>query len=82
MIGASRDPASIGGRLFANLIRGNFAGAVHPVNPKAAAVQGVRPRPSVLDVPGPVDVAFVVVPAAALLEVAEECSRKGIRGSW
>lgn len=80
VIGASRDPASIGGRLFANLIRGNFAGAVHPVNPKAAAVQGVRAYPSVLDVPGPVDVAFVVVPAAAVLEVAEECARKGVRG--
>ena len=41
MIGASRDPASIGGRLFRNLITRPFAGVVYPVNPTAEAVQGV-----------------------------------------
>ena len=41
VIGASRDPASIGGRLFRNLIDAPFTGVVYAVNPKAPVVQGV-----------------------------------------
>ena len=41
VIGASRDPATIGGRLLRNLITQPFAGVVYPVNPTSSAVQGV-----------------------------------------
>ena len=40
VIGASRDPGAIGGRLFLNLLEGRFHGVVYPVNPRATAVQG------------------------------------------
>ena len=42
-----------------------FSGPVYPVNPNAAVVQGVVAYPAVADVPGEVDLAFIVVPAAA-----------------
>ena len=45
VIGASRNPASIGGRLFHNLLGQSFAGAIYPVNPSASAVNGVRAYP-------------------------------------
>ena len=80
VIGASRDPASIGGRLLHNLLSGPFQGVVHPVNPAASAVQGVPASPTVLDVAGEVDVAFIAVPAARVLEVARQCGQKGVRG--
>jgi acetyl coenzyme A synthetase (ADP forming)-like protein len=80
VIGASRDPASIGGRLFRNLVTQPFSGVVYPVNPKASHVQGVVAYPSVLEVPGPVDVAFIAVPADRVLDAARECGRKGVRG--
>ena len=80
VIGASRDPASIGGRLLHNLLSGPFQGVVHPVNPSAPAVQGVTASPTVLDVAGEVDVAFIAVPAARVLEVARQCGEKGVRG--
>jgi acetyl coenzyme A synthetase (ADP forming)-like protein len=80
VIGASRDSATIGGQLFHNLLTTEFRGPVYPVNPKADVVHGVVAYPSIRDVPGGVDVAFVVVPAAHVAEVARECGAVGVRG--
>lgn len=80
VIGASRDSATIGGQLFHNLLTTEFHGPVYPVNPKADVVHGVVAYPSIHDVPGDVDVAFVVVPAAFVARVARECGEKGVRG--
>jgi acetyl coenzyme A synthetase (ADP forming)-like protein len=80
VIGASRDRSSIGGQLFHNLLTEEFHGPVYPVNPKAEVVHGVPAYPSIEKVPGPVDVAFIVVPAAFVLQVARECGEKGVRG--
>ncbi len=79
VIGASRDPSTIGGRLLRNLITQPFSGVVYPVNPTSPAVQGVVAYPSVLDIPGEVELAFVVVPAAHVLGVARECGEKGVK---
>ncbi|NNK91263.1 MAG: GNAT family N-acetyltransferase, partial [Acidimicrobiia bacterium] len=80
VIGASRDPASIGGRLFANLVRGNFIGPVFPVNPSAQSIQSVRAYQTVSDIPDPVDLAFIVVPAQYVTAIVEECAAKGVKG--
>jgi acetyl coenzyme A synthetase (ADP forming)-like protein len=80
VIGASRDSTTIGGQLFHNLLTHEFHGPVYPVNPKAAVVHGVVAYPSVKDVPGPVDVAFICVPAASVAPVVRECGEKGVRG--
>jgi acetyl coenzyme A synthetase (ADP forming)-like protein len=52
---------------------------VYPVNQKADTVQSVAAYPSVLDCPGPVDLAIVVVPAREVIQVAQECAAKGAR---
>ena len=80
VIGASRDPSSIGGRLFENLLMTEFHGPVYPVNPKADVVHGVVAYHSIAEVPGDVDIAFVVVPAPFVSDVARECGEKGVRG--
>jgi acetyl coenzyme A synthetase (ADP forming)-like protein len=80
VIGASTTPGSIGSRLFANLLDSGFTGALFPVNSRAPVVHSVRAYPSVLDIPDPVDLAFIAVPARAVLEVVSECARKGVRG--
>ncbi len=79
VIGASRERESIGGELFRNLIEADFNGPVYPVNRKAAVVQSVAAYDSVLKCPGPVDLAFIVVPAAAVIGTARECAQKGVR---
>ncbi len=80
VIGASRRPDSIGGRLFHNLISQGFSGPIYPVNPTATFVHSVRAYPTVLDIPDPVDLAFIVVPAKHVVPVVRECAEKGVRG--
>ncbi len=80
VIGASRDPASIGGRLFHNLVAAPFSGAVYPVNPSAPSIQGVTSYPSIDAIPGAVDLAFIAVPARGVLDAASACGAKGVRG--
>jgi len=79
VIGASRNRGSIGGEVFHNLLSYGFQGPVHPVNQSADVVQCVPAYKSVQDIPGPVDLAVVVVPAAHVLEATEECGLKGVR---
>ena len=79
VIGASRAVSSLGGQLFHNLLMTQFNGPVYPVNPKADVVHGVPAYPSIGEVPGDVELAFIVVPAPLVLDVTRECGEKGVR---
>lgn len=79
VVGASRRRGTIGGEIFHNLLRYGFEGPVYPVNPHAEVVQSVVSYPTVEAIPGPVDLAVVVVPAEQVVEVAWQCARKGVR---
>lgn len=78
VIGASRQRGGISGELFRNILEAGFQGPVYPVNAKAEVVQSVSAYHSVLECPGPVDLAFIVVPAPAVIPVARECAQKGV----
>ncbi len=80
VLGASRDPESVGGAVFRNMLSAGFAGTVFPVNPNAGSVAGVLCYPSVLEVPADIDLAVIVVPAKFVLQVVDECGRKGVHG--
>ena len=79
VIGASRQRGTIGGEILHNLLSFGFKGPVYPVNPAATVIQNIAAFPSIEDVPGPVDLAVIVVPAAAVVEVASACARKGVK---
>ncbi|TAK20125.1 MAG: GNAT family N-acetyltransferase [Chloroflexota bacterium] len=79
VVGASRRRGSIGHELFRNLLAGGFDGPVYPVNPTATAVASVRAYPTVAAIGAPVDLAIVVVPAAAVLDAAREALDAGAR---
>ncbi|MGH2789406.1 MAG: GNAT family N-acetyltransferase [Actinomycetota bacterium] len=79
VIGASRSSGSIGSAVFRNLLIEGFNGPVYPINPKAEVVHSVAAYPTVLDVPGPVDLAIIVVPARHVIDVARDCGEKGVR---
>ncbi|MDE3117511.1 MAG: GNAT family N-acetyltransferase [Nitrospirota bacterium] len=79
VVGASRDPASIGGRLLAALRAASFTGALYPVNPNARDIAGLRAYPSVRAIPDPVDLAVIAVPPQALPVVVEDCAARGVR---
>ncbi|WP_029421311.1 GNAT family N-acetyltransferase [Alicyclobacillus macrosporangiidus] len=79
VIGASRDPDSLGHLLLRNVIAGNFRGVVYPVNPHAEAVAGVKAYPSVGEVPDRIDLAVIAVPAGQVLPVVDDCVEAGVR---
>ena len=79
VIGASRKRGTIGGEIFHNLVSYGFQGSVYPVNPTSDLVQSVQAYASVEAIPGPVDLAVIVVPAAHVVEAAIACGRKGVK---
>ncbi|MBF4160956.1 GNAT family N-acetyltransferase [Nocardioides sp. CBS4Y-1] len=80
IIGASRRQDTIGQTLVRNLVMGDYTGRVFAVNPSAQAVSGLPAYESVGEIPGPVDVAIVAVPADAVQDVVLDCAAKGVRG--
>jgi acetyltransferase len=80
VVGASRTKGKIGYEILRNLILNEYQGTIYPVNPKARSIHGIAAYPSVLAVPGPVDLAIIAVPADTALAAVEECGRKGVRG--
>ncbi len=79
IIGASRRPESIGALVLRNILEAGFQGELYPIHREAEEVQGLRTYPTITDVPGPVDLAVVVVPAADAVDVVEECGRAGVK---
>ncbi len=80
VIGASRSESSIGWQILDNLLKHGFRGPVYPVNPNATAVHSVRAYAGIRDVPGPVDLAVVVVPKEQVLAVVRESVEAGVGG--
>ena len=70
MIGASRRRGSIGGELFRNILEADFAGAAYPVNRSGEPVAGVRAYTSIAEIPEPVDLAVICLPAEQVIEAA------------
>lgn len=81
VVGASTSPDKLGYAVLKNVIQYGYAGEIYPINPKADEILGRRAYASVLDTPGPVDLAVVLVPAQAVPAVLEECGGKGVTGA-
>lgn len=80
VIGASKSGGKLGNNVFTNLLRYGFKGTAYPVNPNAESVASVKAYSTIQDIPGDVDLAIVIVPAKFVLDVVEQCGRKGVRG--
>ncbi|WP_424138797.1 acetate--CoA ligase family protein [Roseomonas chloroacetimidivorans] len=78
IIGASSDPAKLGGRPVDYLKRFGFAGRIYPVNGSGGMVQGLPAFRSVADLPETPDQALVIVPAHAVEAALEACAARGI----
>lgn len=81
VIGVGRHEDSVGNALLHNLVRAGFTGELAAVHPGATEIHGVRCYPGVAEVPGPVDLAVVAVPAEQVLSVIEQCGHSGVRGA-
>jgi acyl-CoA synthetase (NDP forming)/GNAT superfamily N-acetyltransferase len=79
VIGASRRPGSFGRAILHNVVDGGFSGPVYAVNPGAAELDGVPCVPSAAALPEPVELAVIAAPAGAVVGIAENCGRRGIK---
>jgi acetate---CoA ligase (ADP-forming) len=78
VLGASADATRIGGRPIAYMLQQRFAGAIYPVNPRRAEVQGLACYPSVAALPEVPDVAVVAVAAGAAVQAVAELAEAGV----
>ena len=81
LVGASDNPARIGGRPLRYLREAGFAGAVYAINPNRTTVQGYPAFPSLAQLPEPPDVAILAVPAAATVAAVRECVARGTKAA-
>jgi len=81
VIGASDNPEKPGGRPLTALLKRGYAGRIYPVNPRHREIAGLGCYPSVLDVPGGVDMAIIAVPAAIVPEAVAQCGAKGVKAA-
>ncbi len=79
-VGATTQLLKWGQLLFTNVIAGGYTGDVYLVNPRVDSMAGRPVYKSVIDIPGPVDLAVVTVPASKVLSLIPECGAKGIKG--
>ena len=81
VIGASAEDGKIGNSVMRNLIDGGYEGDLYPVHPKADQILGHQCYPSIVDVPGNVDIAIFCIPAQFVAGVIAECGQKRVSGA-
>jgi acetyl coenzyme A synthetase (ADP forming)-like protein len=79
VVGASRDPSSIGGRIIGALIASGFRGNIYPVNPKATSIASRPAYASVRELPQAPELAVITVPRDAIFGVIDDCAARGVR---
>ncbi|MCC7274608.1 MAG: acetate--CoA ligase family protein [Alphaproteobacteria bacterium] len=80
LVGASASPEKAGGRRWKTLAEGGFAGPLYPIHPKAAEILGRKAYPSVRDLPGPIDLAVIIVPPGDVPQVVADSLAQGAKG--
>jgi len=81
VVGASADERKFGGGFLRSLQEFGFKGKIYPVNPRGREVLGLKMYPNVRDIPGPVDLAHIMVPASFVPRVLEDCVAKGVKAA-
>jgi acetyl coenzyme A synthetase (ADP forming)-like protein len=79
VIGASNNPAKWGFSIFNDLLVKGFKGDLYPINKNEEKISGITCYKSVKDVPKPVDLAVIAVPAQIVPTVMKECVEKGVK---
>ncbi|MEM6743871.1 MAG: acetate--CoA ligase family protein [Pseudomonadota bacterium] len=81
VVGASADPARIGGRPIAYMRRFGFGGDLLPVNPKRDEIQGLKAHPSLLALDREIDLVIVATPAPSVTQALEDAAERGARAA-
>lgn len=78
-VGANNQPTTMGTVQMLNTLKFGFSGKVFPVHPTEKVVLGEKAYPSIRDLPEPVDLAVITVPARVVPGIFEDCGNRGVR---
>jgi len=78
IIGVSKNPSRIGGRLFRYLSGHGYNGRLALVNPKYEKLGKITCYPAVSDIPFPIDCALIAVPGKHVLTVLNDCADNNV----
>jgi acyl-CoA synthetase (NDP forming)/GNAT superfamily N-acetyltransferase len=79
VIGSGRRAGSIGRSILLHIRDAGFAGSLYAVNPHGGDMAGIPCVTSVAELPEAPDLAVITVPAARVVQVAQQCAGRGIR---
>jgi acyl-CoA synthetase (NDP forming) len=79
IVGASRDETKSGGMFVSSLLKDGYKGTIYPINRKESEIMSLKSYPSVLDIPGEIDLAVMAIPAQGVPQIMAECAQKGVR---
>ncbi len=78
VVGVRSDGRGIGHAVLNSIREGGFTGELHVVHPRAHDFEGVPAVASFADLPGPVDLAMIAVPAQRVLSAVSEAADAGV----
>jgi acyl-CoA synthetase (NDP forming) len=81
VVGASSDTKGLRGRILEVMLSRPYAGTIYPVSRSATEVQGRKAYRSVAELPGPADLAVLIIPAEFVVEELERCGRAGVKAA-
>jgi acyl-CoA synthetase (NDP forming) len=81
VIGASSKPGKIGNECFRSILKNGFRGRIYPINPNVQEILGVLTYPTILDVPGEVDLVIYALQAKDSIRVFKELGQKGVKAA-
>jgi len=79
IVGASATPHKPGNDVIRNIQANGFPGTMYLVNPKGEEILGLKVYPTVKQIPEPVDLAVIILPAAANPQAIRDCAARGIK---
>jgi len=81
VVSASSDRQGLRGRILEVMLSHPYAGTIYPVSRSASEVQGRKAYPSVADIPEPIDLAIIIIPAEFVADELERCGRAGVKAA-
>ena len=79
LIGVSKDIRKPSGRSLNALLKWNYAGKLYPINPHYTEIHGAKCYPSLLEIPGDVEMVIISVPAQSVMAALQQCVVKKVK---
>jgi len=79
VVGASSSFGKWGQMILSNIVAGRFPGKIFPVNPREEVIFGLPAFRRIQDIPEPVDLAIICIPAETVAGILEGCAEKGVQ---